>query len=71
MYDLADGYDAWLERLDALNAEPADEPTPAAPRGKPYTRPADHAARLQATVRRIALQPRYPHRSHRHQRGEE
>lgn len=70
MYDLADGYDAWLDRLDALNAETDDNPAPA-PRGKPYTRPADHAARLEATVRQIACKPRYTHRSHRHQRGEE
>ena len=73
MYDLAEEYHRWLDQLDALNAEqPADEPTPpAAPRGRAYVRPADHAARLQQTVARIAVAPRYAHRSHRHQRGEE
>ena len=72
MYDLADGYDSWLDRLDALNAETADAPTPpAAPRGRPYVRPADDAERMAVTLARIAYAPRYAHRSHRHQRGEE
>ncbi|MBK8138480.1 MAG: hypothetical protein IPK52_22160 [Chloroflexi bacterium] len=114
MYDLADGYDSWLDRLDALADERTEpEPTPtqvadffnalfeqdnidalrgmatmiqrmadedaertgvASPQpshGRAYVRPADHAARLQQTVARIAAAPRYAHRSHRHQRGEE
>ena len=73
MYDLADGYDEWLSRLDALQDERTEpEPTPpAVTRGRAYVRPADHAARLQATVHQIAAAPRYAHRSHRHQRGEE
>ena len=72
MYDLAEEYHRWLDQLDALNAEQTDEPTPpAAPRGKPYTRPADDRERLAVTLARIAYAPRYAHRSHRHQRGEE
>ena len=72
MYDLADGYDSWLDRLDALNAETSDAPTPpAAPRGRPYVRPADDAERMAVTLARIAFAPKYAHRSHRHQRGEE
>ncbi len=69
MYDLADGYDSWLDRLDAL----ADERTEPAPqtvnRGRPYVRPADDKARLATSIRDASR--RYPHRSHRHQAGEE
>ena len=71
MYDLADGYDEWLSRLDALNAEQPEPAPQTVNRGRPYVRPADHAARLQVTVHQIAAAPRYAHRSHRHQRGEE
>ena len=112
MYDLADGYDSWLDRLDALADERTEpEPTPtqvadffnalfeqdnidalrgmktmiqrmadedaertgvASPQpsqGRPYTRPADDKARLATSIRDASR--RYPHRSHRHQAGEE
>ena len=74
MYDLADGYDSWLDRLDALNAQLDNMPAPMAAvmqpsRGKPYTRPADDKARLAQSIRDASR--RYPHRSHRHQAGEE
>lgn len=113
MYDLADGYDSWLERLDALNAEQhepeptfdpwtnerldeteqeyfdrcpendtattewyqpedAEQPEPAPQtvnRARAYVRPADDKARLATSIRDASR--RYPHRSHRHQAGEE
>ena len=71
MYDLADGYDEWLSRLDALNAEQPEPTPPAAPRGRAYVRPADDRERMAVTLARIAFAPKYAHRSHRHQRGEE
>ena len=69
MYDLADGYDEWLSRLDALNdAQP--EPAPqTVNRGRPYVRPANDRARLATSIRTASR--RFAHRSHRHQRGEE
>ena len=71
MYDLADGYDSWLDRLDALQDERTEpEPTPpAVTRGRAYVRPADDKARLATSIRDASR--RYPHRSHRHQAGEE
>ena len=69
MYDLADGYDEWLSRLDALNAEQPEPAPQTVNRGRPYVRPADDKARLATSIRDASR--RYPHRSHRHQAGEE
>ena len=69
MYDLADGYDSWLDRLDALNAERTEPAPQTVNRGRPYVRPADDKARLATSIRDASR--RYPHRSHRHQAGEE
>ena len=75
MYDLADGYDEWLSRLDRLNAELDNMPAPMAAvmqpstQGRPYVRPANDRARLATSIRTASR--RFAHRSHRHQRGEE
>ena len=74
MYDLADGYDEWLSRLDRLNAELDNMPAPMAAvmqpsQGRPYVRPANDRARLATSIRTASR--RFPHRSHRHQKGEE
>ena len=68
MYDLADGYDSWLDRLNAL-ADERTEPAPQPSQGRAYVRPADDKARLATSIRDASR--RYPHRSHRHQAGEE
>ena len=68
MYDLADGYDSWLDRLDALQDE-RTEPAPQPSQGRPYVRPANDRARLATSIREGSR--RFAHRSHRHQRGEE
>ena len=117
MYDLADEYDAWLDRLDALNAEridvfdpwtgerideteqeyydrcpendaaaeewyqpaDADAPTPPAAPLPPRIFNAAALDKLRAArdnadfMLSVAFAHgyKYPHRSHRHQRGEE
>ena len=69
MYDLADGYDEWLSRLDALNAAQPEPAPQTVNRARAYVRPADDKARLATSIRDASR--RYPHRSHRHQAGEE
>lgn len=79
MYDLADGYDSWLDRLDALNAETTDAPTPPAAPLPPRIFNAAALDKLRAArdnadfMLSVAFAHgyKYPHRSHRHQRGEE